>query len=75
MTTSTAGSDFLTVEEAAEILRISRSAAYQLTRTWMLTGGAEGLPCIRLGCSVRVPAAVIQQLVDATLDTTRPRPG
>ena len=73
MTTPTIGSSFLTVEEAASILRISRSAAYQLTRNWMLTDGAAGLPCVRLGRSVRVPTAVIQQLVDATLDTSSSR--
>ena len=44
-------------------------AAYQHTRNWMLSNGAAGLPCVRLGRSVRVPTAVIQQLVDATLDT------
>src|SRR5437868_2605495 len=39
----------LTVEEAAAVLRIGRSLAYQLARHYLATGGAEGLPVMRLG--------------------------
>lgn len=35
--------EMLTVEEAAAVLRIGRSAAYQLARRWRETGGREGL--------------------------------
>ena len=36
--------DFLTIEEAAKVLRIGRGQAYELARVWRTTGGAEGLP-------------------------------
>ena len=39
----------LTVEEAAAVLRIGRSLAYQLAREYDATGGVSGLPVIRLG--------------------------
>ncbi len=48
--------DFLRVEEAARILRISRTTAYREARTWLATNGAAGLPVIRLGRILRVPA-------------------
>src|SRR5688572_21393586 len=52
--------DFLTVEEAAWVLRIGRTAAYQLARRYRATGGAEGLPVIVLGRLLRVPRAQLE---------------
>ena len=52
--------DFLTVEEAAAVLRIGRSAAYELARRYRVTGGAEGLPVIVLGRLLRVPRAQLE---------------
>ena len=53
---------FLTVEEAAVVLRIGRTSAYELARRWLATGGREGLPVIRLGRTLRVPRAAIERL-------------
>ena len=36
---------FLRVEEAARVLRISRTSAYALTRRFLETGGREGSGC------------------------------
>ena len=47
--------DFLTVEEAAAVLRIGRSKAYELAREYLATDGASGMPVIRLGKQLRVP--------------------
>ena len=52
--------DFLTVQEAAAVLRIGRSAAYELARRYRVTGGAEGLPVIVLGRLLRVPRAQLE---------------
>jgi len=53
---------FLKVEEAARILRISRSAAYELANAYLATDGQTGIPVIRLGRSMRVPKAAIEAL-------------
>ena len=49
---------FLTVQEAAVRLRISRTAAYVLARRWLETSGREGIPAVRIGRSVRVRGGV-----------------
>jgi len=52
--------DFLTVEEAARVLRIGRTTAYLLANRWLDTG-CEGLPAERIGGSIRVPRALFEQ--------------
>ena len=64
MSLSAGGSRFLRVEEAAQELQISRTAAYELARRWLASGGREGLPAIRLGRSIRIPAAALDRLAD-----------
>jgi excisionase family DNA binding protein len=56
------GPDFLRVEEAARILRISRTTAYREARTWLATNGAAGLPVVRLGRTLRVPRHALERL-------------
>ncbi len=55
----------LTVEEAAGVLRIGRSLAYQLAREYDVTGGVSGLPVIRLGACLRVPRWALLELAFA----------
>lgn len=68
--------DFLTVEEAAQVLRIGRGAAYALARQWRATDGTEGLPVIVLGKSLRVPRAALERLCGGPLvgNGARPEP-
>ncbi len=55
--------DFLRVEEAAAILRISRGSAYEQARRWLASAGEEGLPVVRLGRTLRVPRTAIEGLL------------
>lgn len=60
----------LTVEEAAKVLRIGRSAAYEAARR-------GELPVIRLGRSLRVPRHRLEQMLglaneNGRVDETRP---
>ena len=52
----------LTIEEAAVVLRIGRSLAYQLASAYEATGGVAGLPVIRLGGCLRVPRWALLEL-------------
>lgn len=56
--------EVLTIDEAARVLRIGRNNAYALAREWLATGGARGLPVVKLGRSLRVPRAALQRLLD-----------
>ncbi|MHB8329523.1 MAG: helix-turn-helix domain-containing protein [Acidimicrobiales bacterium] len=62
----------LTVEEAAAVLRIGRSAAYEQARIFRATNGAEGLPVICVGRILRVPRAAFERLLDPGSSTERP---
>lgn len=55
--------DVLTVEEAAAVLRIGRSSAYDLARIWR-AGDPSGLPVIQVGRQLRVPRSALEKLID-----------
>ncbi|QYG94327.1 helix-turn-helix domain-containing protein (plasmid) [Iamia sp. SCSIO 61187] len=56
--------EVLTIEEAAAVLRISRGAAYAQARRWRETGGREGIPCLQLGRTLRVPIGALQEMLE-----------
>lgn len=78
--------DMLTIEEAARILRIGRSAAYKLAREYLATNGASGIPAVRVGGQRRVPRHRLEEhiggpitwpipdtpVADSTADTSEP---
>ena len=53
--------DFLTVEEAAAVLRIGRTSAYRQARMYLATNGAEGLCADRFGKQIRIPRCHLEQ--------------
>ena len=55
---------FLRVEDAARLLCISRTSAYVLANRWLTSGGGDGLPAIRFGRSIRIPAAALDRLTE-----------
>jgi len=54
--------DFLTMEEAAEILRIGRNQVYELARVWRASDGERGVPVVEFGRRLRVPKAALMRL-------------
>jgi len=52
----------LSVAEAAEVLRVSRSQAYELARCYVESGGTSGLPVLKLGSRLRVPRWALIEL-------------
>ena len=53
----------LKVEEAAAVLRVARSTAYELATAYLESGGTTGLPVLRVGSVLRVPRFALLQLV------------
>ncbi len=65
--------ELLTIEEAAEYLRISRATGYQLARQYRITDGADGLPVVQLGRCLRVPRRDLARLLSPrSSPTARP---
>ncbi len=58
---------FMTIEQAAKVLQLGRSKTYELSVEWERSGGASGLPFVWFGRQKRIPRAVLQRFVDATL--------
>jgi len=67
VTTTQPPPDFLTIEEAAQILRIGRTVAYAQAKEWRATGGESGLPVVSFGRVLRVPRAALAALAGGEL--------
>lgn len=59
---------FLTVEEAAAVLRIGRTPAYEAARRYRATNGAEGIPVYKVGGTLRVPRHKLEEIAGGTID-------
>jgi excisionase family DNA binding protein len=53
---------FVTVEQAARRLGISRGLAYELCRTYLARG--TGIPCVRFGRRIAVPRRALLELAN-----------
>lgn len=53
----------LKVEEAARVLRIGRSKAYEMTTLYAASDGTRGLPVLRMGDVLRVPRFALREYV------------
>ncbi len=65
--------DLLTVEEAARILRISRTTAYKEVRRYLATGGREGIPVIMVGGLLRVPRVRLEEMIGGPVHLPPPK--
>ena len=64
--------DFLTIEEAARTLRIGRTAAYELARSWRETNGERGLPVVAFGRLLRVPRSALETMSGGPVNVPAP---
>lgn len=58
----------VTIEEASEILRISRTSAYALANEWRHTNGESGLPVLKLGRTMRVPTVALARMLSVSVE-------
>lgn len=59
--------DFFTVIEAARVLRIGRTAAYEQSKVYRATEGASGLPVVQIGRKLLVPRHQLELLAGGPL--------
>ncbi len=59
--------DFLTIDEAARVLRLGRTAAYEQARVWRDTDGRAGLPNFMIGHALRVPTEALEKMLGRSL--------
>ncbi len=57
--------DFLTIGEAARVLRIGRTKAYAMGQEWRITNGDSGIKVCELGGQLRVPKAWLEEQLEA----------
>jgi hypothetical protein len=66
-TSPSAPPDLLTIEEAAVVLRVDRTAAYQLARRYVASSGSNGLAVVRVGRLLRVPRVELEKLTGGAI--------
>jgi excisionase family DNA binding protein len=57
----------LTVEQAAKVLQIGRSKAYELTVEYERSGGVSGLPFVWIGNQKRIPRDALVEFIERQL--------
>lgn len=65
--------DFFTVVEAARVLRIGRTAAYEQSKVYRATHGAAGLPVVQMGGRLLVPRHQLELLAGCPLSEPEAR--
>jgi hypothetical protein len=58
---STTAPDFLTLKEAAAVLRVGRSTVYREANAFEASGGTTGIPVVRYGKQFRVPRCRLEE--------------
>jgi hypothetical protein len=53
----------LTIDEAADVLRIGRSLAYGMAHLYESSDGRDGMPVLRFGSNIRVPRWALAELL------------
>jgi excisionase family DNA binding protein len=64
--------DLLTVMEAAAVLRVGRTTAYELAREFLASEGESGMPTRRVGGQLRVPRLEFESWIGAPLTAWPP---
>ena len=59
--------DLFTITEAAAVLRIGRTTAYEIARRDLATSGGEGLDVRRIGGQLRIPRAALERIVGRSI--------
>ena len=71
---SSAPPDFLTLDEAAAVLRVGRSTAYREANAFERSGGRTGIPVVRYGKLFRVPRRRLEEQLGGPLTWPLPAP-
>ena len=66
--------DFLTLDEAAAVLRVGRSTAYREANAFERSGGRTGIPVVRYGKLFRVPRCRLEEQLGGPLTWPLPAP-
>jgi hypothetical protein len=66
--------DFLTLDEAAAVLRVGRSTAYREANAFERSGGRIGIPVVRYGKQFRVPRCRLEEQLGGPITWPVPAP-
>jgi hypothetical protein len=66
--------DFLTLDEAAAVLRVGRSTAYREANAFEASGGTTGIPVVRYGKQFRVPRCRLEERLGGPITWPPPAP-
>lgn len=62
--------EMLSVEEVGKALGLSRNLAYEAASRYRKTGGAEGIPNVKIGGRILIPADALVRMLTLRLPGT-----